>query len=343
MPRRKRRPARRFPVVSLVLFVVVIGLVVYARTTVVSRAVRHAHVAQQSPATTSALNPADPPAAAEPAAAESPAAERPGLEPTSSAVGPSPSAPANAFPNAAATTAPAAAAHSESPEPGQSPRSDGAPQVAIIIDDCGQWLDTERGFIALPIPLTLSVLPHVHGGVAIAGEADAAGKGVMLHLPMETVSGRDPGPGQVTTAMSDDAIATILADDFATVPHATGVNNHEGSRATANTRVMDAIAGVLAQDKRFFVDSRTSAQSVAEAEAHRAGVPTARRNIFLDDTDDLAAIETQLLAAASFAHDHGSAIAIGHPRANTLAALRAMYPRMQADGIEFALVSTLVH
>jgi hypothetical protein len=71
----------------------------------------------------------------------------------------------------------------------------GRPRLAIIIDDCGQWLDTERAFVALPFPLTLSVLPHVRFGSAIARDASAAGKGVMLHLPMQTESGRYPGPG----------------------------------------------------------------------------------------------------------------------------------------------------
>ena len=81
------------------------------------------------------------------------------------------------------------------------------PRLAIIIDDCGQWPDTERAFVALPFPLTLSVLPHVRFGSVIARDASVAGKGVMLHLPMETLSGLNPGPGKVTTEMGDAAIA----------------------------------------------------------------------------------------------------------------------------------------
>lgn len=221
------------------------------------------------------------------------------------------------------------------------PAASGA-RLAIIIDDCGQWPAIERGFVALPIPLTLSVLPHVAFGTRIAHEAAAAGKGVMLHLPMETRSGRYPGPGEITTAMSDAAIAGELRDDLADVPFARGVNNHEGSRATADPRVMNDIATVLAGDGAYFVDSRTTAASVAEAVMRDRGVPTARRNVFLDDVDDEAAVAAALRQAADVARSSGSAIAIGHPRAATLAAVRALAPTMQADGITFVLAGDLV-
>jgi polysaccharide deacetylase 2 family uncharacterized protein YibQ len=214
--------------------------------------------------------------------------------------------------------------------------------LAIIIDDCGQWPQTERGFVALEIPLTLSVLPHVRYGAPIAREAVAAGKGVMLHLPMETLSGRYPGPGEITTAMDDAAIRAMLANDLADVPLAGGVNNHEGSRATADPRVMRDVVDVLAADDKFFIDSRTTAASVAETTARTAGVPTARRDVFLDNVDERGSVEAQLRRAAALARSAGSAIAIGHPRPATLAALRALAPEFQADGITFVLAGDLV-
>jgi len=229
-----------------------------------------------------------------------------------------------------------------SPEPSSSTPSRG-PRLAIIIDDCGQWPSTERGFIALPVPLTLSVLPHVRYGSEIARDADAAGKGVMLHLPMEPLSGIDPGPGEITTKMDDAAIAAQVRDDLGDVPLARGVNNHEGSRATEDDRVMRDVAAVLARDHLFFIDSRTSGASVAERDAKEAGVATASRDVFLDNRADVAATEAQLRAAAALAAKNGSAIAIGHPRPTTLAAVRAMVPRLQADGITFVLASDLVH
>jgi polysaccharide deacetylase 2 family uncharacterized protein YibQ len=217
-----------------------------------------------------------------------------------------------------------------------------AARLALIIDDCGQWPETERGFIALPVALTLSVLPHVRYGDAIAHDAAAAGKGVMLHLPMEPNSGISSGPGEIRDTMDDAAIAAQVRDDIASVPLATGVNNHEGSRATADDRVMRDVAGVLAEHRLFFIDSRTSAATVAQRDAIAAGIPTARRDVFLDDVAEVGAVETQLRHAAELAKTQGDAIAIGHPRPSTLAAVRALLPELEHEGITFVLASTLV-
>jgi polysaccharide deacetylase 2 family uncharacterized protein YibQ len=219
----------------------------------------------------------------------------------------------------------------------------GAPKLALIVDDCGQWIDTERGFVALDVPLTLSVLPDVAYGSVIAREAAGAGKGVMLHLPMETLSGLNPGPGKVTTEMTDTQIVSQVEDDLSQVPLASGVNNHEGSRASADPRVMRDVIDVLAKHGNlFFIDSRTNAASVGEATAAAAGVPTAARDVFLDNRATVAYTEDQLRAAAAIAQRSGSAIAIGHPRPTTLEAVRAMIPQLQAAGIEFVLARDLV-
>jgi hypothetical protein len=261
--------------------------------------------------------------------------------PVAVATSPAPAPSLAAATTPAASAAPIAAAPSLIPtgtvEPG------GRPRLAIIIDDCGQWLDTERAFVALPFPLTLSVLPHVRFGSAIARDASAAGKGVMLHLPMQTESGRYPGPGTITTTMADAAIRSEVADDLAELPQARGVNNHEGSLATQDARVMGDIADVLVHDKQFFIDSRTSSASVGESVARGRGVPSASRSVFLDNVDNEAAIEARLREAIGDARATGSAIAIGHPRAATLAAVRNIAPTAAADGVELTLASALVH
>jgi polysaccharide deacetylase 2 family uncharacterized protein YibQ len=216
------------------------------------------------------------------------------------------------------------------------------PRLAIIIDDCGQWPATERAFIALPVPLTLSVLPDVRYNHAIEHEAAAAGKGVMLHLPMETLSGVNPGPGKVTTEMDDAAITAQVEHDLHDVDLAQGVNNHEGSKATADVRVMNAVISVLSKDGRFFIDSRTNSKSVGQQIASEHGVRTAARSVFLDNRADVDYTEAQLREAATVAEKNGSAIAIGHPRPTTLEALRAIIPELQARGITFVLASDLV-
>jgi polysaccharide deacetylase 2 family uncharacterized protein YibQ len=276
-------------------------------------------------------------------------------------------------PPAAATAAPAPAAtetetgdevaspaplavEPESPEPTEpaaaTPRAespwkpaagDGHPRLAIIIDDCGQWPVTERAFVALDFPVTLSVLPHVRYGAAIAREADAAGKGVMLHLPMQTISGRYPGPGTITVKMDDEAIRAEVAGDLAALPEARGVNNHEGSLATANRRVMNDVADVLVRENRYWIDSKTSAASIAASVTRERGVPTASRDVFLDNVDDEAAVEAQLREAADRAREDGSAIAIGHPREATLLAVRTLGPELIAHGIDLTFASDLVH
>jgi polysaccharide deacetylase 2 family uncharacterized protein YibQ len=251
-------------------------------------------------------------------------------------------------PAAAATSAPAAAAASSSPPAAAASSAPPAaaaaqPRLALIIDDCGQWLHTERGFIALPVALTLSVLPDVRFNHTIEHEAADGNKGVMLHLPMETLSGLNPGPGKITTEMNDGAIAAQIEHDLGNVDLARGVNNHEGSKATANARVMNDLMTVLARHDRFFIDSRTNRASLAQEIAERRGVATAGRDVFLDNRADVAYTEGQLRIAAAIAKRDGSAIAIGHPRPTTLAAVRAMIPELQADGIKFVLAADLAH
>jgi polysaccharide deacetylase 2 family uncharacterized protein YibQ len=271
-------------------------------------------------------------AAASSAAAPAPGMLGPSFSPTPPPLGASPP-----------TLPPQAAGASGAPSAGAAPSATpSAPRLALIIDDCGQWPDTERGFIALPVALTLSVLPHVRYGDAIARDARAAGKGVMLHLPMEPRSGAYPGPGEITVAMDDAAIAAQVRDDIASVPLAAGVNNHEGSRATADDRVMRAVSAVIAEHRLFFVDSRTGADSVAARDAAAAGIATASRDVFLDDVAELGATEDELRRAAALAKQHGSAIAIGHPRPTTLAAVRALLPELRRAGIDFVLAADVV-
>jgi polysaccharide deacetylase 2 family uncharacterized protein YibQ len=216
-------------------------------------------------------------------------------------------------------------------------------RLAIIIDDAGQWLKTERALIALPVPLTFAVLPGVRYTKLVSQEAAAAGKGVMLHLPMEPISHLNPGPGKITTTMSDAQIVAQVDSDLADVPLAQGVNNHEGSAATADARVMRAVAGALAAHGHlFFVDSLTIGDSVAAKETRADGIPTGERDVFLDDVNAVPYVEAQLLQAAAIARRDGRAIAIGHPRPATLAALRALIPRLRATGIQFVLVSQLL-
>ena len=332
---RKTRRRKRSPIFLVLLLIGVLCCVSAAALWLWSPDGQTQTAAQPPPPPAAPTAPADVPALppheehTEPAVAEVTAS--PANEPAAEAT---PNAPA------ASESAPAQLPATPVPFPVV---SGAAPRLAIIIDDCGQWPVTEHGFLALPFPVTLSVLPHVRFGSAIARDASAAGKGVMLHLPMQTSSGTYPGPGTITVGMADDAIRSEVTDDLAELPEARGVNNHEGSRATQDARVMGDIADVLAHDGRFFIDSRTSSASVGEQVARGHGVPSASRSVFLDNVDDQGAIEARLLEAAGDARARGSAIAIGHPRPATLAAVRNIGPKLAAEGIELTLASALVH
>ncbi|MDQ2818394.1 MAG: divergent polysaccharide deacetylase family protein [Candidatus Eremiobacteraeota bacterium] len=242
---------------------------------------------------------------------------------TAPSVSPSPESPA------AATIAPAVGG--------------GRPRLAIIIDDCGNSMERDGRFLTLPIPLTMSILPMTPHALEIAQAAEAAGKHVILHLPMEPESAAvHPGPGAVTTAMTDDQVQSQVAADLAALPYVPGANNHMGSKATSDARVMRDVMQVLKKDNRFFIDSMTSGASVGASTAREMGVPTASRDVFLDNSATVSYVEGQLNEAMHVALKDGEAIAIGHPNPATAQALAALIPQIQAAGVTFVSADTLV-
>lgn len=217
------------------------------------------------------------------------------------------------------------------------------PLVAIIIDDCGNNLPKDEQFLSVPAPLTLAILPLSKHGRQIAEEAQAAGKAIMLHLPMQPVSAEhDPGPGAITTSMTDEQIAAQVEVDLASLPPVQGGNNHMGSKGTSDPRVMHAVLEQFKRKRLFFIDSETTNASVGAQMAHEMGLQTAARDVFLDNDVNEQAIEVQLRAAEKIALQRGQAIAIGHPFPETAAALEKLVPEMQAAGIQFVAAETLV-
>ncbi len=218
-------------------------------------------------------------------------------------------------------------------------------RAAIIIDDLGQDLGAARQLLELPYSLTFSVLPRLLHSTEIADEAHRAGREVMLHLPMEPEPGSSasPGPGEVRVGMSREAVARIIEQDFGSVPYSEGVNNHMGSRATADAALMAAVMKVLAEHRLYFVDSRTTAASVALDLARRQGLPAFYRSVFLDDTETVAYSLGKLRDFRRAVEAQGAALAIGHPYPTTLAALGQFLPDLERNDIELVPVSQLVH
>src|SRR5712671_2405212 len=217
-------------------------------------------------------------------------------------------------------------------------------RLAIIIDDLGGDRATAEAVFALGYPLTVSVLPNHEHSADIAREAHRRGFQVMLHLPMQSVANETPEARELRPGMPAAEVAALIDQFLQNVPDAAGVNNHQGSQATADTALMDELMPVLRDHRLFYVDSRTTAATVAYDTAQDFGVRSAFRNVpFLDDVAKVAAVRRQLELALRGAREKGEAVAIGHPHAATLQALREVLPQAQAQGIRLVLASELVH
>ncbi len=228
-------------------------------------------------------------------------------------------------------------------KPAEAPKTLGPGRLAIIIDDFGYSGETIAAYAAMPQPLTFAVIPYRPYSNEAASKALSSGHQVMLHLPMEPLSsGEQSEASTITTAMSDQEIRDMTAKAIQAVPGIIGVNNHQGSKATADRRVMKAVMGVLKAHNLFFIDSRTSSQSIAFDAARQAGLRSGSNEIFLDGRSDVDYIKGQLWAATRMAARDGTAIAIGHARPNTVIALREAIPEVEAAGIKFIFVSQLV-
>jgi uncharacterized protein len=220
----------------------------------------------------------------------------------------------------------------------------GTPRLAIILDDLGTDAASADAVLALHYPLTVSVLPNHPHSSEFAEAAHRRGFQVMLHLPMQSVGNEASEPQQLHSGMNSSQMSQNLAEMLAGVPYAVGVNNHQGSLATSDSALMEDLMLILRDRQLFFIDSRTTAATVAYDTAEREGVRCAFRNVpFLDDVQEESAIRRQLELAIRGTKEKGEAIAIGHPHPETLRVLNEMLPQMQAQGVRLVHASDLVH
>lgn len=231
----------------------------------------------------------------------------------------------------------------QSPTPPATARNTASGRLAILLDDVGSDRRAAEAIFALPYPLTISVLPNHAHSAEIAEEAHRRGYQVMLHLPMQSVGNERPESQELHAGMPASDVAALVDQFLQGVPDVAGVNNHQGSQSTADAALMDELMPVLRQHNLFYVDSRTTTATVAFDEAQRLGVRSGFRNVpFLDDVAEAGAIRKQLQLALRGARDKGEAIAIGHPHAATLQALRDVLPQAKSQGVELVFVSELV-
>ena len=224
-------------------------------------------------------------------------------------------------------------------------------RIAIVLDDFGYTSgdDLLHRFCSLPQSLTMAVLPNEGQASTIVDLAHRHGHEVLLHLPMEPrdYPEQDPGAGAIFTNQDGDTIRRLVRQALARVRGAVGVNNHMGSRATADSRVMEQVLTEVKHHNLFFLDSRTTAESLCLAVASALELPAAQRDLFIDPVDEdgrvqSETVEGQLWRLAAIAVADGQAIGIGHDREQTLLALEAVLPRLESRGHRFVPVSELV-
>ncbi|MET0847989.1 MAG: divergent polysaccharide deacetylase family protein [Pseudomonas sp.] len=210
--------------------------------------------------------------------------------------------------------------------------------LTLIIDDLGQSLPRDRRVLALPGPVIAAIMPDTPHATEFAREAHRAGKTVILHMPMDPAT----GPFAWHPELPIEELEKRLNAALKVVPYTAGINNHMGSRMTAQRPAMAWLMAQLQRRHKLFVDSRTSAQTVAAAEAQKIGLASVSRDVFLDDERTEAAIFTQLQTAISLARKQGSAVMIGHPYPQTLAVLERELPKLKAQGIEWIDIRQMI-
>lgn len=214
--------------------------------------------------------------------------------------------------------------------------------ITIILDDIGNNEDLGMRAIALPGAITYAVLPHTPFGDKLARAAHKAGKEVMLHAPMSNMAQHPLGEGGLTPQLSEEEFSASLRRSIDAVPHIRGVNNHMGSELTSAPLQMQWVMRELKARDLYFVDSLTTAKSVAAVTATEFDVPNLRRQVFLDNQATFENIDFEFRRLLQIARQNGSALGIGHPYPETLAYLEQALGTLEHQGIRLVPVSELL-
>lgn len=214
--------------------------------------------------------------------------------------------------------------------------------VAIIIDDIGYSKRQGLAAIALPGDITYAIIPHSPNAVFLAKQAKAQNKELMLHAPMSNINHHPMGQHGLSESMGEADFTRALTNSIESVPYISGVNNHMGSLLTQKRLPMQWTMRALYERDLYFIDSRTTSQSVAWRTAQQSNVPSLKRDVFLDHERNLEAINEQFNKFIAIAKRRGHAIAIAHPYPETLNYLKHNLARLHTQGINLVPASTLV-
>lgn len=216
-------------------------------------------------------------------------------------------------------------------------------KLALIIDDIGYSRSVARQFCDLNLTLTFSILPRLAYSNALALELQNEGYEIMLHQPMEPYNSCcDPGPGALYVGDNAKKIERILAQNIESLPAATGINNHMGSRFTASAEEMDRTIKVIKSRRLFFIDSVTSSHSVAYQTARKYHLSAGHRHVFLDNTRSVPAVLCRLHQLKQHAVRYGRAIGIGHPHLETISALARFSKRLRRSNVSLVHASQIL-
>ncbi|MGD9346643.1 MAG: divergent polysaccharide deacetylase family protein [Candidatus Aminicenantes bacterium] len=226
--------------------------------------------------------------------------------------------------------------HKPSPRPG-------ANKVALIVDDMGYSLEAINKLCTIGRPLTIAIIPYSPLASEIATISRQHDLEVILHLPLEAINNEnDRSKGMITADMSEAEIIAILEKNLDQVPYIQGVNNHMGSKITANSKLMNIILERLKTRGLFFIDSRTTSNSVAYNIAQTLNIPSAYRHVFLDGEPNENYIKRQLIELFRRAQKNGFALGICHPTKETLKVLKENFQLVDEYGLEPVFASQIV-
>ena len=215
--------------------------------------------------------------------------------------------------------------------------------LVFVIDDAGNNLRELEPFLRIPGPLTIAVLPGLPYSAEAARRIRSAGKEVILHQPMEAIGAQNPGPGAIYSGMSEDEIRLILARNIAEIGPVAGINNHQGSKISMDREIVEIILRFCAERGLFFLDSRTTAETVIPSLARRLGMKIAERDVFLDNEQDRDSMLRYISSGLTRAQRNGSAVMIGHVWSPALAPLLTeQYSILTIQGYTIKTVSDII-
>ena len=226
------------------------------------------------------------------------------------------------------------------------PAQNGATLV-FVIDDAGMNAEYTKRYASLPFPLTIAVLPKLLHSKDCAYIVRSSGKELILHQPMQSLNHNlDPGPGKISVDMSFSQISSIINENLAEIgPGVKGLNNHEGSEVTEDVLRIGAVLDVCLENKIYFMDSRTTANTKApQAALERDMTIFEKSGPYIDNIVSREAMLKEIYKSLEAANKNGSSIVIAHvdKSAEILPKLlEQMYPYLLKAGYRFATPSTL--